>query len=49
MNTAFLVIAGCAGGGALIYGEAGRRRTSRVLCVIAAVSAVAYAATGGPW
>jgi hypothetical protein len=49
VSTAFLLIAAGSAGGAFIYGEAGRRRTSRALCVIAAVSAVAYAATGGPW
>jgi hypothetical protein len=49
VNTVSLLIAAGSAGGAFLYGEAGRRRTSRVLCVIAAVSAVAYAATGGPW
>jgi hypothetical protein len=49
VSTVLLAIAAGSAGGAFLYGEAGRRRTSRVLCVIAAVSAVAYAATGGPW
>jgi hypothetical protein len=48
VSTVLLAIAASSAGGAFIYGEAGRRRTSRVLCVIAGATAIAYAATGGP-
>ena len=49
MSTAFLLVAAGSAGSAFIYAAAGWPRTSRILAVVAAVSAVAYAATGGPF
>ena len=49
VSTAFLLVAAGSAGSAFIYAAAGWPRTSRILAVVAAVSAVAYAATGGPF
>jgi len=49
VNTVLLVSMSFSSFGAIAYADRGWPRTSRVLTVVAAVSAVAYAATGGPF